>query len=620
MAIELDTLTDPAILRRVWKGVRSRERKVHLTEIPLVRDSTGGVAFDLNLTDILLNLQRRLIDGTYRPHSPIIIESAKSRLLRRRLSFLFFEDAIILGSLVQAARPTLLAKSYNWVSFGRTDRKQPSSKDEQTITLDYEDWWTKWLRHKDLVKLIEGDSNPFLVTSDITNFFGSIDLSLLRNKFSGVNSLDTRATNLLFYFLEHLRPIEQYSPQGMLGLPVVQDDASRVMAHFYLSDLDNELLPEGRDGRYTRWVDDILVSVPNAMGAGIVMARIERTLSSLGLVANSSKTSLITKDEFRQQHHEEDNEYLDNIRKHTEDGSDVSEIDRVNFDKMLSRFVNSRPSGEWHRVLQRYYIESRRIRSRTLLGMWRQHLTDFPAQCKHILDYVAFFQGSIEFCGEVFEFIKEKGPVFEDIQILLYEMLLLKPFPYDPEICKFLREQIYAHFRGKDGFAISSGYVRGLQVLAMYKFAPSEAAELIKPGFIETTFRSPMFGTYGLPVLAACERYRKEAFEGIEEIEDSRILRVRALIERLEEGNSRTAGIFMSLLEPRETRLPTRYVVNARVLPLLTIAVRSRNEESRGRIKRAMKRAYDKVATEVGEDLIDYVVLEHIKVAMEADF
>ena len=56
--------------------------------------------------------------------------------------------------------------------------------------------------------MIEGDPNPLLVVSDITNFFASIDLLLLRSKFSGETSLDEKATNLLFYLLETLRPAE----------------------------------------------------------------------------------------------------------------------------------------------------------------------------------------------------------------------------------------------------------------------------------------------------------------------------------------------------------------------------------------------------------------------------
>ena len=217
MAIDLETILEPAVLRKVWKDVRKRERGIHLTQIPLVRDSTGGIAFELSLSEVLENLRLRLLEGTYRPHAPIIIESAKSKLLHRRLSFLAFEDGLVLRSLVQAARASLMKKMPEWVSFGQLDQPKKKSNEQEDISFDYEGWWTKWLRYRRLLKVIEEDPNPLLVVSDITNFFASIDLSLLRSKVSGETLLDEKAINLLFYLLENLRPAEGYSPSGPLA-------------------------------------------------------------------------------------------------------------------------------------------------------------------------------------------------------------------------------------------------------------------------------------------------------------------------------------------------------------------------------------------------------------------
>ena len=618
MAIDLETVTEPAVLRRMWRDLRGREREVHLTRIPLIRDSTGGVAFDFNLADILLNMKSRISDGTYRPHSPIIVESAKSKLLRRRLSYLCFEDSIILGGLVQAARPSLLARSFEWVSFGRAAGNQTKSEN-QTITIDYEDWWTKWLSYRNLLDLIERDANPLLVISDITNFFGSIDISLLRNKFGSVNTLDTKATNLLFHLLEHLRPIDDYSPQGAFGLPVVPDDASRIMANFYLADLDEELLSEGQRGGYTRWVDDMVVSVSDSVSAGIVTARIERALSRLGLVPNSSKTELLHKKEFRLQHYVDDNEYLDQVHESTENNRRLPADHEIEFEKRLSCFLNTPVYGNWRRVLQRYYTQSRRIRSRSLLSTWTTHLTDFPAQARNILDYVAFFQGSLEFSEELFLFLKKKGSLFEDIQILLYETLLLKPFLYDEEMCEFILDQTHSHFRGENGFDRPTGYLKGLQSLVMYKFAPSRTPELIKPGFVETTLVYPIFATYGLPLLASDDSQRRYAFEGMGEIHDSRISRVCSLIESLEQGDNRTSGIVLSLLKPKMTASPLRHVINPRVLPLLKIALRTDDRENRKRIIAAMERAYNQILSEGDEDLRDFVTLRHIRKLIDSE-
>ena len=612
MAVDIETILNPAVLRRVWKDVRKRERKIHLTEIPLVRDSTGGIAFELSLSDVLENLRLRLLDGTYRPHPPIIVESAKSKLLHRRLSFLAFEDGLVLGGIVQAARPSLVAKMPEWVSFGQANQDRKKSRKQRIVTVDYEGWWTKWLQYRKLLKVIEEDPNPLLVISDITNFFGSIDLSLMRSKISGTTSLDEKANNLLFYLLENLRPAESYSPSGSFGLPTVADDTSRILAHVYLKELDDEFIKEGRQDRYTRWVDDMIVSVPGTIEGGKVVGRIERVLSRLGLVANSSKTALILKEEYRERHFEEENEYLDSVHETIQTKKELTTEEESEFNERLTQFLCSSKQGYWSRILRRYYTQSRRVRSTTLLNQWDSHLTEFPSDCQHILDYVSFFPGDMEFCDRLFGYLKRQGPLFDSIQILLYETLLLKPFPNEPNLRNHLVGLVRSHFLGEDGFEAPVGYVKGLQTLAIYKFGCSNGSDHLAPIFPSAALESPDFASYALPVLAASDHHRQLALDAIEQIEDSRILRIRALIERLENGDDRAIGVLLGLLQPKETKFPTSWVMNARALPLLKIALRCNNTPSLRRIQDAKKRFVEKIKNIKDATLVDWITLEHL--------
>ena len=612
MTISLETILEPAILRRVWKDARKRERGIHLNQIPLVRDSTGGIAFDLSLNDVLENLRLRLLEGTYRPHAPIIIEAAKSKLLHRRLSFLAFEDGLILGCLVQAMRASLMKDMPAWVSFGRLDQSKKKSKEQGGITFDYESWWTKWLEYRKLVKVIEGDLNPLLAVSDITNFFASVDLSILRNKVSGEAILDEKATNLLFYLLENLRPAEGYGPSGSLGLPTVADDTSRILAHFYLAELDEELIGEGQQGRYTRWVDDMVISVPDAVEGGKVVARIERALSRVGLVANSSKTDLIAKEFFRESHHEQENEYLDEVHRAIETEGEFTSADQIWFEDKLACFLSSPKEGQWSRILRRYYTESRRVRSKTLLSQWNDHLAEFPTNSQNILDYVSFFPGDMKFCDQLFSYLKKHGPLFDDIRILLYETLLLKPFPNDPDLRDHVVSQVGSHLLGKDGFEAPVGYVKGLQALTIYKFGGSGASDNLAGTFAKDVLESPTFATYGLPVLAASECHRQLAFDSTEQMEDSRILRIRALIERLENGDNKAMGVLLGFLQPKETKYPTRWIMNSRALPLLKIALRSPNTKNKTQLREANQRFIAKLSNIKESSLVDCVTLEHL--------
>ena len=378
------------------------------------------MAFALSLTKTLEYLTIRILRGTYRPHVPLVIESAKSKLLRRRLSFLSVEDSLILGSLVQSIRPSLIARMPTWVSFGQSDNKKEETR-KDAISFDYEDWWTKWLRYRNLLKVIEDDPNPLLVTSDIVNFFGSVDLSLLRSKVTGVTSLEGQANALLFYLLYRLFPHHTYEPKGLFGLPIVTDDTSRILAHYFLLDLDSALSQEGNENRYTRWVDDMVVSVPDHLQGVKVVSRIENALTGIGLVANSSKTEIVTKKVFQERHYVSDNTFLDEVHQMTDARVPV---DKGLFHKHLRTFLTCRRGGYESRILRRYYTEARRIRSKMLLCLWQEHLREFPSNAQSILDYVSFFEGTLGFCVEVFDFLKTHGELFEDLQILLRPMRL----------------------------------------------------------------------------------------------------------------------------------------------------------------------------------------------------
>lgn len=437
---------------------------------------------------------------------------------------------------------------------------------------------------------------------------------MLRSRVSGVTSLDGQANDLLFFLLDRLRPSKSYGPKGSLGLPVVSDDASRVLAHFYLTELDDALLTEGKMGRYTRWVDDMVVSVADETEGGKIVARIERALSQIGLVANSSKTGVISKADFRKQHYEDDNEYLDEVHDKTNQGAALSPSERQDFDRHLSLFLASTPEGYWSRALRRYYTESRRVRSKKLAKLWDRHLQSYPTEGQHIFDYISFYPGSLSLCEQLFRFLKDFAPLFEDLQVLAYETLLLTPFPDDAVLRSYVVLQTYHHYLGLSGFERPTGYVRGLQSLVVYKFGGPKAVGLLAKRFTNEAVENPDFATYAFPVIAAgSSHWRQQALAGVEHIEDPRILRLRTLVSRLLNGDELAARMLLGLLEPQITRLPSRAVVNPRALPLLGVALQSTSPTARNLIQTSLARIVQKVTSTGEKELIDRITLSHLK-------
>ena len=146
----------------------------------------------------------------------------------------------------------------------------------------------------------------------------------------------------------------------------------------------------------------------------------------------------------------------------------------------------------------------------------------------------------------------------------------------------------------------------------MYKFGGLRASESLAPMFAKAALDSPTFATYGLPVLAASKCHRQLAFDATEQMEDSRILRIRALIERLEDGDDKAIGVLLGFLQPKMTKYPTRWIMNSRALPLLNIALCSTNTKNHKLLSEANERFIAKLSSIEESSLVDWVTLEHL--------
>ena len=610
--VSLETVLDPANLRRIWRGARKAEREIRLTKAPLVRDSTGGVAFDLELKRSLEGLRSSVLSGSYRPRPPFVVEATKTTLLRRRMFYLVTEDDLLLHALVNALRPSLLARMPKWVNFGWGDSPEDGGKSKDQAEGGYDDWWTRWLKFMGALKVVSEDARDFVVISDVTDFFGSIELPLLRTRVDAVANVDNRSIDLLFDLLNRVRPAEKYGMRALVGLPVVRGDASRILAHFFLLELDDELTTEGKQNRYTRWVDDMVVSASDETDGARLMSRIEQGLWRLGLLPNSSKTSLISKSEFRAQHHVDENDFLDLVEELTDDSGLLSAALRTEFELRLLKFVRSERKGYWSRVLRRYYSASRRIRSKTLLRYWDEHLGRFPDQAPHILDYTSSFPGTLQLAQRTFRFIRQNQPLNDDLQILIYEMLMMVSFPNDYIIRAYIARRTLYHSQGTQGFLKPSlAYLVGLQMLVSFKFGQKKSVQPMLKGLRSSTV-SADFALHALPVVAACDALRDSVLVAIENIVDPRIIRLRTLIRRLEAGDNEAIGRLIGFLNPKRTKFPVRAIVNSRVLPLIYIADRAPASPSKQRMMSATKNVVSLVrSTGLPED-VDYVTRSHM--------
>src|SRR3990172_11750192 len=145
----LREIADPGFLRRIHKEIRDRMRDNHLTSALLLRDPLLLAPTDYELGKVLRIVGMRILDGTYRPKPPHMVQIAKSAGLRRPVTYLQHDDALVLRALCYAAQGKLFDDFPEWVSFGREDTKEPAVKKRKAkrtkataFNLDYEGCFT----------------------------------------------------------------------------------------------------------------------------------------------------------------------------------------------------------------------------------------------------------------------------------------------------------------------------------------------------------------------------------------------------------------------------------------------------------------------------------------------
>ena len=77
-----------------------------------------------------------------------------------------------------------------------------------------------------------------MVITDISNYYDSISYIHLRNVISGILHAEEPVLDMLIYVLSDLLWQPDYMPRVEIGLPQINLDAPRLLAHCFLYELD----------------------------------------------------------------------------------------------------------------------------------------------------------------------------------------------------------------------------------------------------------------------------------------------------------------------------------------------------------------------------------------------
>lgn len=310
-----------------WKEVRGELRNA------TVRDIADFLDFDIE-PDVWINrLLRQVSSGAYEPRSPRRFPLAKTSSFKRVLTFPEIPDLVLFRAIADYVHDRAKKQQQPHVYYRRSDLSKATKAAQQAaqqkldrLAGDYRftsrHSFLNWLNYAQYRKhLILRKTFPFIVVSDITNFFNSVLHSEVSRAFRNL-PIPSDMVGLLFFLLERLAIRAAYSDSPGIGLPIDEFECSRTVANLILFGHDRRIVKLVGPEAYVRWMDDHVVGVKSE-GQGLrVLAAMQDSLASLYLTPNAKKSVILSLAEAKVHFHLDTNASLDGLDK---DSSEVVE-------------------------------------------------------------------------------------------------------------------------------------------------------------------------------------------------------------------------------------------------------------------------------------------------------
>jgi len=338
-------------LRKAWKDtVRDGLRKQDITDLHDHYD------FHVNKDRLFDVMGQQVSNGTYFPKKPFVIRVEKSDGISRHLQIPTPEDAVILQTVVNAISKEILSHQPSQNSyFSRSHSRGHRTIEHLDDSFPY-DWRQLWADFQ--TRIWEFTSvYPYVVVTDVANFFDNISLSQLRNVLSGYGAFKEVLIDFLFFMLERFVWRPDYLPFSGVGLPQINFDAPRLLAHSFLFEVDR-YLDGATSGDFVRWMDDMDFGVESIDKGRVILRHLDELLLTRGVRLNSGKTKILSVAAAKDYFLPNENRYLTLLQRRIERKLERSESISDDVLLLRQRFVMflKRPMvGNWDKVYKRYF-------------------------------------------------------------------------------------------------------------------------------------------------------------------------------------------------------------------------------------------------------------------------
>lgn len=419
----LRSLVNSTRLQALWTNtIRNRLRE------QVLPDAVEYLDFHVQLKQRTAEIEQSVCSGSYVPSSVTRLLSEKSKGLCRQIVLPGPEEALILQALSDSLWETIRPKAPSEQAY-YAPQDQPFSKVNKS---DDEDEWgygpiEAWLDFQKSI-LGFGKDYRFVVVTDIANYYDSIIHAFLRSILADYGKEREAALDLLLFLLDSMLWTPDYMPNFGIGLPQMDFDAPRLLAHTHLFEID-ELFANRTDIGYARYMDDIDFGVESVSDGKRVLRDLDLALQTRNLRVNSGKTKILSILEAEHHFRVNDNLAIDKLEERISQKSYLCKFESI-YNKIIRRSIFRGIStgrfevGNGDKILKRLLSNANRNKSGVDTFSLRYILVEKPALRELLLKAWVNGPSPSDQLGDIIEFLHSGHAVDDLARIHIVKALL----------------------------------------------------------------------------------------------------------------------------------------------------------------------------------------------------
>lgn len=392
--------------------------------------------YNYSIDEISKVLSKEILLGRYYTKEPIIYKVEKKNGVCRHIVHPSPSDALILQCLINTIGTSLLKRAPTTNAFFSRDHAQHKLPHQVELDRSFLPWREQWkLFQKQIYSF--NDEKKYVVATDLANYFDSISITDLKGYITSLVKIDEVVTDLLFNSISNLAWIPDYMPQKNRGLPVINIESVRILAHSYLYELDF-VVNKKTKGCYVRWMDDIDFGVDSINEANYILNSMSDILQSRGLSLNQAKTKIYDYKQGEKEFCISENRYLDLLLQKVKEKK-ITTNDRREARKFFRSILLKANLKSWDKIVKRTFTYFGQIKDRYPLGKLVSLYSEYPTYRSTIFYYLSNIGYSTKAALVLLEILKNTNSYDDVAYLFLVKCLVNWKIPISIKTREYLR-------------------------------------------------------------------------------------------------------------------------------------------------------------------------------------